>query len=510
VKPIFTRWFQKGKRRIDRRLDKTKPPVVGTEPVMTASNIQYEVADRTHAITCGGIGAIHLLADKLGLIDAINERLHLLVIHMPYQESDHVLNFAYNALCGGHCMQDMELRRTDENFLNALGATRTPDPTTAGDFCRRFERSDVETLQNVFNDVRQKVWAEQPDSFFECAIIDADGTTVETTGQCKQGADFAYNGIYGYHPLIVSLANTSEILRIVNRPGNRPSHENAAEELDLALSLCLQSGFREVLLRGDTDFSQTKHLDRWNTNPKVRFVFGYDAVPTLVNLAEKLPQTAWRRLVRPEQYQVQTQPRKRPANVKDQTVRERKYERLRLVSEDVAEFDYRPNACGQSYRMVTLRKNINKEKGEEILGREIRYFFYITNERAWSAEQVVFRANDRCNQENLIAQLKSGVRALKTPVNTLESNWAYMVLTALAWNLKAWWALTLEEKPGRWQDRHRQEKQWVLRLEFRTFLNAFVLLPCQIIRTGRKLIYRLLGWNPHLSTFFRLLNRLRR
>jgi hypothetical protein len=94
-------------------------------------------------------------------------------------------------------------------------------------------------------------------------------------------------------------------------------------------------------------------------------------------------------------------------------------------------------------------------------------------------------------------------------VNTLVSNWAYMVMTALAWNLKAWWALMLEEKPGRYQDRHRQEKQWVLRLEFRTFLNAFVLLPCQIIRTGRKLIYRLLGWNPHLPIFFRLLERLR-
>ena len=98
---------------------------------------------------------------------------------------------------------------------------------------------------------------------------------------------------------------------------------------------------------------------------------------------------------------------------------------------------------------------------------------------------------------------------MQAPVDTLTSNGAYMVMTALAWNLKAWWALMLPESPGRWQDRHRAQKQWVLRMEFRTFLNAFVLLPCQIVKTGRKLVYRLLSWNPHLSIFFRLINALR-
>jgi len=159
--------------------------------------------------------------------------------------------------------------------------------------------------------------------------------------------------------------------------------------------------------------------------------------------------------------------------------------------------------------MVVVRKNITKAKGERALFDEIRFFFYITNEWERSADEIVFSANDRCNQENLIAQLKDGVPALHTPVNTLVSNWAYMVMTALAWNLKAWWALTLPETPGRWRERHRAEKDRVLRLEFRSFLNSFVLLPCQIIKTGRKLIYRLLGWNPHLPVFFRMLTKLR-
>jgi hypothetical protein len=508
VKDIFSRWFANRKSRIERRLDKTKDtPAV--EPQLAARNIHYEVSDKANGLLCGGIGALHLLARRIGLIDDINRNLHLLKVHLPYHESDHVLNFAYNALCNGTCLQDIELRRTDENFLDALGTRRIPDPTTAGDFCRRFTDTDVETLIDVLNITRRRVWAQQPDDFFACATVDLDGTRTPTTGQCKQGMDITYNGVWGYHPLIVSLANTGEILSIVNRSGNRPSHENAAREVDRALLVCLQGGFRKVLVRGDTDFSQTAHLDGWDLFPRVRFIFGFDAIPKLTALADELPEKAWRRLKRPARYRVETQPRQRPANVKDRIVKERAFETLRLQSEDVAEFDYRPLACRKSYRMVVVRKNITREKGEQALFDEVRYFFYITNERDESADDIVFSANDRCNQENLIAQLKGGVRALQAPVDTLTSNGAYMVMTALAWNLKAWWALMLPESPGRWQDRHQAQKQWVLRMEFRTFRNAFVLLPCQIVHTGRRLVYRLLSWNPHLSIFFRLVNTLR-
>ncbi len=196
-------------------------------------------------------------------------------------------------------------------------------------------------------------------------------------------------------------------------------------------------------------------------------------------------------------------------NVKEAVVVAREFENRRLRSEQVAEFSYRPTACKKTYRMVVLRKNISVEKGEKLLFDDIVYFFYITKDLDKTAAEIVFSANDRCHQENLLAQLGGGVRALRAPVDNLESNWAYMVMTALAWNLKAWWALTLPEEPSRWQDRHRLEKQWVLGLEFKTFVNAFVRLPCQIVRTGRKLIYRLLAWNPYQPIFFRLVDALR-
>jgi hypothetical protein len=159
--------------------------------------------------------------------------------------------------------------------------------------------------------------------------------------------------------------------------------------------------------------------------------------------------------------------------------------------------------------MVVIRKNISVSKGEKLLFDEIRYFFYITNITVLDREQVIWTANQRGNQENVLAQLKGAVSALKAPMNTLESNWAYMVMTALAWNLKAWWALMLPVSGGRWQQRHAEEKQWVLGLEFKTFVQAFVRLPCQIVRTGRKLVYRLLSWNPHQRIFWRLITALR-
>lgn len=506
MKTRLQRRLAASKRKIQRRLDKTKFPK-NPGPVLTGGNVVYEISERIHGIGHGGIPLFHKLARDIGLIKAIDSGLHILKIHLPYTDSDHVLNIACNTLCGGDCLQDIELRRNDVNFLDALGAQRIPDPTTAGDFCRRFSVPHINTLQDIFDDVRIGVWKHQPAGFFDQAILDADGTLVPTTGQCKAGMDIAYNGIWGYHALVVSLANTRETLRIVNRSGNRPSHEGAAEALDAAIATCRRGGFRKILLRGDTDFSQTQHLDRWDADG-VSFIFGYDAKPNLEAIARALPENAWQKLVRPPRYQAVTGLRHKPANVKDRIVRERGFETLRLQSEEVAEFRYRPHACHKEYRMIVVRKNISKEKGEIMLDDEIRFLFYITNDCTSDAHDIVFSANDRCHQENLVQQLSSGIHALTAPVDNLESNWAYMVMTSLAWNLKAWAALRLPET-GRWADKYRAEKLWLLGLEFKAFMHAFIAIPCQIVHQARRLICRVLSYHPYMPIFFRLVEVLR-
>ena len=477
------------------------------EPMFQARNIHYELAERDRGLGPGGIGALHLLARRVGLIDRLDAELSLLKRHLPYHESDHVLNVAYNLLAGGTCLDDLELLRNDEVYLDALGAQRIPDPTTAGDFCRRFDEAQVHTLLEVLNETRLRVWQQQEPAFFREAFIDADGQITETQGECKDGISLSHDGRWSYHPLVVSLANTGEPLYVVNRPGNRPSHEGAAAWLDRAAALCREGGFRKITFRGDTDFSQTAHLDRWH-GQGFRFLFGFDAQPGLVARANALPPSAWRPLPHPPKYAVKTEPRTRPANVREQIVVEKGYRNLKLLGEDVAEFEHAPVACRRSYRMVVVRKRVATEQGQTRLFEDYRYHFYITNDRRTKPARLVALAHGRCDQENLLAQLKSGVHALRAPVGDLVSNWAYMVMASLAWTLKAWLALLLPVR-GRWKERHGQEKTAVLRMEFKRFVNAFVRVPAQVVQAGRRLEFRLWAWNPWQGVFLRAVDALR-
>jgi DDE family transposase len=499
------RQLARRKRRILRRIE-NQPGVERLEPMMTASDIPYEIAERSRAISPGGIGAIHLLARKVGLIHDIDEGLHPLKRHLPYHESDHVLNIAYNLLAGGSRLEHLEVRRNDEVYLDALGARRIPDPTTAGDFCRRFSEGDVPRLMDIFHETRLRVWKLQADGFFAEAFIDADGTVAPSDGWCKQGVDRSYNGIWGYHPLVVSLANTGEPLFLVNRSGNRPSHEHAAEYLDRADALCRRAGFRRITFRGDTQFTQARHLDRWDGDG-IRFLFGMDARENLKHLAEHLDDLRYSELERPPRSTIRTVPRQQRERHKERIVAERQYETLKLLGEEVAEFEYRPVACKTTYRVVVLRKKLVVETGQLWLFEPDRYFFDLTNDRTTPASEIVFLAHDRCDQENLIAQLKSGVKALAMPVDDLVSNWAYMVMAGLAWALKAWSALLTPEHP-RWAEKHRSEKRSLLRMEFSTFCVALIQVPCQVVRTSRRIVYRLLSWNPWQGVFLRLVERL--
>jgi DDE family transposase len=493
-------------RLIERRLESAVVANVGG-PVLDGAKAVYELAERSRGIAHGGMGVVAGVVESVGLAEEINSSVRLLRQHRPYHESDHVLNIAFNALCGGRRLDDIEQRRTDRVFLDALGVSALPDPTTAGDFCRRFDSESVLALQEAFNRARLKVWARQDPSFVaQTARIDADATIIGTDGETKVGMDIAYNGIWGYSTLLVSLANTKESLYLQNHGANRPSHEGVVPLYDGAICLCRQAGFTDILLRGDTDFSLTTEFDRWDDDG-VRFVFGYDAKANLIEQAEAISDKLYRELAARAERAIKTKPRRRPANVKHGIVKARGYKNIRTSKEEIVEFSYRPTKCKRDYRVVALRKNLSVERGDNVLFEEYRYFFYITNDWQLTADEVVAEARSRCDQENLIAQLKSGVRALHAPVNTLVANWAYMTMASLAWSLKAWCALLLPVSP-RWADRHHQQRRRLLGMEFRTFTQAFIDIPCQIIRTARQTRWRILAWNPWLGAFFRLLDAL--
>ncbi len=339
---------------------------------MTARNIHYEMAEKSRGVNCAGLGAIHLMVNKIGLREEIDARLHLLKRHLPYHESDHVLSLAYNALLEGVRLQDIELRRNDEAFLDGLGAQRIPDPTTSGDFTRRFGESDLLDLMEAINATRQRVWQKQGAGFLEEAFIDTDGTIAPTLGECKGGMALSYKGVWGYAPLTVSLANTNEVLYLVNRPGNSVSHEGCVEWIDRAIAV-VRPHAGKITLRGDTDFTLTGELERWDADG-INFIFGMDARRKVVGLAEALPEEKWpRKLSGLPRYEIATRPRRKPERVKENIVRFKGYQNQVLKGESVAEIEYQPHKCERPFRLVIVRKNISVQKGERVLFEEIRY-----------------------------------------------------------------------------------------------------------------------------------------
>ena len=328
------------------------------QPMFNAGPVHYEVGANTDAMSSGGIAAVHRLVTKLGLVQHIDDRLELLKVHLPYHESDHVLNLAYNVLCGGTRLEDIERLRHDTAYMNALGADLIPDPTTAGDFCRRFREEDVITLMECINAVRAPLWQGRGRELLgPIAYIDVDGTLAPTYGKRKQGMDISYKGIWGYAPLVVSLANTKEVLYVVNRPGNVPSHTDAAQWIDRAMDH-VDPHAERICLRGDTDFSLTAHFDRWAV--RADFIFGMDASAALRSRAEALDEACWQRLNerrgtdahRPE---AATLPGRREG------ARHLRGAELRGRGRGTSQ------ASAARYRVVALRKNISKMKGEHVL-----------------------------------------------------------------------------------------------------------------------------------------------
>ena len=444
---------------LEARLDpawqpETEAPVVGT------GNLVYELGEKVRAIAAGGIGLVEQLVDAIGLRARLDERVHVFTRHRPYHESDHILTMAYNVLTGGQVLEDIDRLRNDVTFLDAVGARRLPDPTTAGDFLRRFTPEDVAALMEAQNDARLCVWQAQPSRFRAQAVIDVDGTIVPTTSKKKDGA---------------------------------------VPWIERAVELVTAGGFRRILLRGDTDFSLTTHFATWD-DAGVQFVFGMDANRAFVRRADALDDPAWTTLDRPEKSVATTEPRSTRRDYKDTVIRMRGYKTLRLAAESYAEMPY--TTAGRTYRLIVLRKNISVMRGEDKMGDEIRYHFYVTNVPAaeMSGAEVIFQSNARCNQENVIKQLKNGVQAMRMPASDLVANWAYMAIATLAFNIKAWLGLLLPRRAGGAQ---------LLTMDFRRFIHALILIPTQIKTGGRRLTFRILSYTRWVRLIIEGSQRLR-
>lgn len=503
------------RQRIVKRLAESSAADRG-QPMTQSDNLHYEFSRKVGGTGWGGMAAVHAFVRRIGLDARINQRLNIFKKRCPYYESDHVLNITYNAMCGARSLQEIELRRNDEHYLDSLGAERIPDPTTTGDFCRRMNSPSIDALQDAIDEVRLDVWNAQGKAFKKLATIDMDSTIVETDGECKGGMDISYKNIWGYHPLLFTLAETGEVLRLTNRGGNAQSGHNAFKDADKAIALCQTAGFERILLRGDTAFTQTDHLDRWDED-NVEFVFGIAKHPNLLAKIDEIAANQWKPVPRAPSYDPSTPDRARPDKVKRKIIEERGYKNRRLKKELYVEVPYKPYKCCKTYRLIILRKKQEVTEQGRLFEDDV-YFFYISNlpSPKYTGLDIIYESNKRCNQENVVAQLNAA-RALHAPVDELSSNWAYMVMAALSWTLKAWIALSIPEAPlekARKATKRaaqnftteavkkiKEEKSRLLRMEHRTFVEQFIRIPAIIVRTGRKLIVRLTSINPCSDIF---------
>ena len=436
--------------------------------------------ESTESTAYGGLALACGLIRNLRVAQSIDERLSLLQSHRPFQESDHVLTHVYNLFVGGSAIEDIADLQCSEPVRRILGTARIPDPSTAGDFLRRFGSTDIEELDGAIDEVQRRVWRRAHGSRrIKRGVVDLDSHVRHVYGNQKEGADYTYKGGFGYHPLVISLAGTQECLRLVNRPGNVASAEGAAEHL-AELAPMLKSRFRKVLVRGDSAFARQDIFNACGEHG-LHFAMVSPAQKNFEDLADSLAEWRWKPFrtndTRPARARRR---RKRGVNRRRRRARERGKRDLKLEKQWVAEIDYRPARSKRAYRLIVRRQRIEKSAQGELF--EVwRYRYVLTNlPKSVSTEKAVRETYRRCDQENVIEQLQGGVAAMRMPTGSLLANHAFLVCARLAHNLKSWLALlALPTEVMRW--------------EWKRFRRAFVYIAARVVLTARSHVLRLAG-----------------
>jgi hypothetical protein len=416
----------------------------------------------------------------------IDERVHVLKIHLPFHESDHVLAQALSLYVGGECLEDQAALQHDEGALRMLGACRIPDPTTAGDFLRRFEEhrnpAALSGLRAANDAVQDAVWgrlAGKRKRKRDWAMVDLDGHTKALYGVQKEGADFDHRGRWSYNVLLASLAGTGECLAVRLRPGNVRSSEGAAPLLEETLPR-VKGRFAQVLVRADSDFDRRDVREACEAEG-AWFAFVAREASNRLAWAEAIPESKWKpfrtRAHRDRQARrarLDFEPRRKKRNRRRRRARQRGYTELQLARQWVAEIPWTPAGSEKVYRMIVRRQLIEQSEGQEHLFDFYRYRYVVTNLPAsWSAEEVIDATYQRCDQENVIEQMGSGVALWRMPVAEFGGNAAWLEIGRLAWNLGKWIAqLALPPEVARW--------------EWKRYRQAFVCLAAEVIHRSRQ------------------------
>jgi hypothetical protein len=451
-------------------------PARRSGPVLRHPKLQLssEASDTT---PYGGLALAASLVRSLGIARDLDRELSLLAAHRPFHESDHVLTHVYNLYTGGTCIEDIADLQTSEPVRRMLGAERIPDPTTAGDFLRRFDAGAVKILDQVIDRAQEQVWKRRYGKRkAERAIVDLDSCVRPVYGDQKEGTDFTYKGSFGYHPLVISLAGTLECLRLVNRSGNTTSADGSESHLRELFPM-LGRHFKQVIVRGDSAFAKQGIFDVCEEAGHF-FAVVSPQQQNFASLFEALPGAQWKPYRQREKGEdLSRKRRKRGPNRRRERARSRNKWDLQLKKQWIAEIPYRPERSERTYRLIARYQEIEEhEQGH--LFMLTRFRFAISNlPPSVSAEEVMDLTYQRCDQENLIEQLQNGVAGMRMPTGEMLSNAAFGTCARLAHNLKPWLAqLALPLETMRW--------------EWKRFRRAFVYCAARVVHAARQVHVR--------------------
>jgi hypothetical protein len=464
-----------------------------TGRVMRHPLLHLEAEGRGETTHYGGLVLAQQFVRRFGVAQRLDRHLRLFKRHAPYCESDHVLALAYTLYADGTCLEDQGALQASEAVRRLVGACRIPDPTTAGDFLRRFKTAaDVEQLSAAIDEVQEQAWSQLPRPVrrrraqHELALVDLDGHIKPLYGEHKEGADFSYNGRWSYQPLVVSLAGSGECLRVVNQPGNARSSDAAAEALHVVLPR-IKRHFRNALVRGDTDFDRADVFQEV-IEAQAYFAIGGRVYPNRAALAQALPESAWQPFIpRAQRGQCNGPARQgRTPNWRKRKAAQRGFRNLRTIGQWITELSYQPAGLEHRCRMIVRRILIEEQDGQGALFETFRYRLIMTNlPRSYTPRQIVDLAYQRCDQENVIEQFGAGIAGWRMPVAEFMGNWAWLQIARLAWNLGKWIAqLALPAEVVRW--------------EWKRFRRHFVYIAARVLKKGRRLIVQLTDSHRYL------------
>ena len=367
-------------------------------PTVIGKAFDFNICFRPITLTAhAGIVLLRDFIAKLDLPALIDAEIKVKQRERGYPESENLLNLCWNAILGGHCLRDLDVLRGDAGLTQLLGINSILAPQTAGELLRQFDLGDLSDLRRLLRLVAERV------SLFggrqsSRVTIDLDASLYEQCSQQKQGARRNYKGKVGYYPLFAFWAEEKELLSTHLLRGNAKADSRARYLLRQAL--CNAPSGKRLYLRADSEFYCWKLIE-FCEQEKITYAITADQTKELQARIAALPEAAWKHYA--------------------------------AGGVQVAEFSFAP-ARRAPHRYVVKRQQVREKSGEW----RWRYHVVVTNDERRSAKKLMQWALGRCAMENLIKEHKHDFGFEKLPSQRFHANWAWLLVSQLAWNIVAW------------------------------------------------------------------------